>query len=54
LCVHRPEVGSVSYSEIVMEGKQLAFSYAPGPPCARNELQTVTLALRPAARLPAA
>ena len=45
ICVHRPEVGSVSYSEIEIARERVAFSYAAGPPCARGLLYTVQLHL---------
>jgi hypothetical protein len=43
ICVHRPGVASVSYSEIVIAGTFAAFSYAPGTPCKRGPMQTVSL-----------
>jgi hypothetical protein len=33
VCVHRPEVASVSYTEIVFDGQQVGLHYHAGQPC---------------------
>ncbi|MFL6301531.1 MAG: NRDE family protein [Terriglobales bacterium] len=33
ICVHRPEVRSLSYSEVMYSGGKLSFHYHPQPPC---------------------
>lgn len=50
ICVHRPGVGSVSYSEIVLEGEAIQFSYAAGTPCQRPPLHSLTVPLTAAGR----
>jgi hypothetical protein len=45
ICVHRPDVGTVSYSEIEVAGGEITFSYAAGTPCQRGPLNAVGLAL---------
>ncbi len=50
ICVHRPGVGSVSYSEVVLERGVLTFTYAAGVPCGRPPLHTLALRLAAAGR----
>lgn len=33
MCMHRPEAGTVSYTEISVRGSHAAIYYVPGPPC---------------------
>jgi hypothetical protein len=46
MCVHRDLVGSVSYTEIDVEGGEGRMSYFLGPPCAGHDATTVRLPLR--------
>ncbi len=45
ICVHRPGVGTVSYTEIEIIGDTAVFSYAAGHPCQWPFLQSVQLCL---------
>ena len=44
VCAHRPEAGTVSYSEIVFDANHATFRYVDGPPC-RNPAGAVTLTI---------
>ena len=44
VCAHRPDAGTVSYSQIEFDANSAAFRYADGPPC-RNPAITFTLAI---------
>lgn len=38
ICVHRPEAGTVSYSEIIHDHTRLTFRYSAGHPCENHPL----------------
>jgi hypothetical protein len=45
ICVHRPEVGSVSYTEITAEPERITMAYCVGPPCQNASSQVIPLEL---------
>ncbi len=44
VCAHRPDAGTVSYSEIEFDASRATFRYVDGPPC-RNLTSAVTLTM---------
>jgi hypothetical protein len=45
ICVHREEVGSVSYTEITAKPERITMAYCVGPPCQNESTLTTPLAL---------
>ncbi len=48
ICVHRPEVGTISYNEIRCQPDQIRCYYLPGPPCCPSGTPSVSRLSRPA------
>ncbi|HEU4678216.1 MAG TPA: NRDE family protein [Terrimicrobiaceae bacterium] len=45
MCMHRPEAGTVSYTEISVRGSRAAIHYVPAPPCSCSRSFQVSLDL---------
>jgi hypothetical protein len=51
ICVHREQVGSVSYTEVTTDPEQITMSYLTGPPC-QNQSEGIRLTLPSARQAP--